>query len=169
MSNMEGTTKKEIQKRELADVFINAFLSPQNATLAFISALQERQVPNVADLFNSEQIGAAATITKKVSFLINLQMFALICAFRFWRISSAKRKRNAPSKSKSASAFFNLHSMALSFSSHTAISAQTMRSRKVGAELRQAKKGVEVVFMFSLILAHRLVAGAPKKMGFNGR
>ena len=77
---MEETIKKEIQKCELADVFIDAFLSPQHAALAFMSALQMRQVPNVADLFNSEQIEAAAAITKKVSVLINLQTFAPIRA-----------------------------------------------------------------------------------------
>ena len=162
MSNMEETIKKEIQKCELADVFIDAFLSPQHATRAFISALQARQVPNVADLFNSKQIEAAAAITKKVSVLINLQTFAPTCAFRFWRISSAKRKQNASPKSKSANASFSLHFMALSPLSPWATNDRIIRSLKIGDKSRQAKICVEVVFMLNLISACCFVAGAPQ-------
>ena len=160
---MEETIKKEIEKCELADAFIDAFLSPQHAALGFIGALQKRQVPNVADLFNSEQIEAAAAITKTVSALINLQLFAPICAFRLLRTSSAKRKRSASPKSKSANASFNLRSTVTSSLSHMATNEQIILLLKVGDELRQAKVCVEVFLCQKLLIARRLVAGTPQK------
>ena len=168
ISSMEETIKKEIQKCELADVFIDAFLSPQHMALALISALQKRQVPNVADLFNSEQIEAAAAITKKVCVLINLQTFAPICAFRLWRIRRAKRKRNALPKSKSANASFNSHSRALSSLSLWATNDRIIRLLKIGDKSRQAKKALKLFSMLNFILARRRVAGAPKKLAFDG-
>ena len=79
---MEESLEKEISKCERAQAFIASYLSPQHAALAFISALQKFDVRNVADLFNSAQIEAAAAVTNMVSALINLQTFAPICAFR---------------------------------------------------------------------------------------
>ena len=88
------------ERPKIIRFFVIELLTFFRGVLAFIGALQALDVPNIADLFNSANIEAAATITNEVSVLINLQTITPICAFRLLRTSSAKRKQNTSPRSR---------------------------------------------------------------------